>query len=497
MSLLTRVRADVVVLTAALGSMLPGPAPTVAGKAQEPPPRILLDATPRAIEYQLGRLSNAELTRVERKADDPRYRPIYYALLTRKGLGREYFDEALAALTTMEKASPTQVLIEALPKVGADDRETAEKLLRVLLGQPVDALRKERDKFATAVGVAGGVGAAPPPLVLRAAYGGMMLADGSPQRAWQSAESREGHLLELLRSVPHIGGAPELRARLSEALTALLASTQDVPTRAAALTALASARPDAATFRLLAREVQASDSELQAAAIQSLQHVPRDVWPKADVEPLVRTIVALVAKAGPEGRTEPAMIEAIQLAEKLADGLSDEPRRAIRRDVRALGVQVVRIETIPEQMAFDVKWFAVEAGKPVQIVLYNPDAMSHNLILSKPGSLKEIGTAASTMTLSADPDAKPYVPDTPLVLHATRLLNWGETERVSFAAPAAAGEYPFACTFPGHWVRMYGVMLVVGNLDAWENNRTVPNDPMTDRPFTSQRTQVTTGPGHF
>ena len=67
------------------------------------------------------------------------------------------------------------------------------------------------------------------------------------------------------------------------------------------------------------------------------------------------------------------------------------------------------------------------------------------------------------------------------------LLNWGETDRLGFNAPAEPGEYPFLCTFPGHWVRMYGVMLVVSNLDAWEANRTVPNDPMTNRPFDSQR----------
>ena len=42
-------------------------------------------------------------------------------------------------------------------------------------------------------------------------------------------------------------------------------------------------------------------------------------------------------------------------------------------------MQVVRIQAMPEQLSFDLKWFAVEAGKPVQIVLVNPDAMPHNL----------------------------------------------------------------------------------------------------------------------
>ena len=69
------------------------------------------------------------------------------------------------------------------------------------------------------------------------------------------------------------------------------------------------------------------------------------------------------------------------------------------------------------------------------------------------------------------------------MLQATRLLNWAETERLSFTAPKEPGEYPFVCTFPGHWVRMYGVMLVVENLEAWETTRTPPKDPMTNQPY--------------
>jgi azurin len=167
--------------------------------------------------------------------------------------------------------------------------------------------------------------------------------------------------------------------------------------------------------------------------------------------------------------------------------LPADARRAARKELRAMGVQVFRIQTVPEQMSFDVKWFPVEAGQSVQIVFSNPDVMSHNLVVGKPGSLREIATAAGPMAMSANPNVKAFVPDSPLVLHATRLLNWGETERLSFQAPAEPGEYPFLCTFPGHSVRMYGVMLVVSNIDAWESKRTVPNDPMTNRPFASER----------
>ena len=187
-----------------------------------------------------------------------------------------------------------------------------------------------------------------------------------------------------------------------------------------------------------------------------------------------------------EGRTEPDALDAIQFGEKLAAKLSDDTKRAVRRDLRALGVQVVRIQTLPEKLSFDVKWFAVEAGKPVQIVLFNPDAMPHNLIVSKPGSLEAVGTAGGSMPMPTDPDAKAFVPDLPAVLFSTKLVKEGDTERLGFTAPSEPGEYPFVCTFPGHWVRMYGVMLVVEKLDAWEASPTVPVDPLTKLPFTSK-----------
>ena len=138
-------------------------------------------------------------------------------------------------------------------------------------------------------------------------------------------------------------------------------------------------------------------------------------------------------------------------------------------------------------MQFTVKWFVVEHGKPVQIVFFNPDTMPHNLVLGEPGALEKLGTAAMTMQMPSDPAVKPYVPAGPLVVQATNLVKEGETERLNFTAPEEAGEYVFACTFPGHWVRMYGVMLVVDNLEAWEAAPTTPADPITGRPFSSRR----------
>jgi glucose/arabinose dehydrogenase/azurin/lysophospholipase L1-like esterase len=170
-----------------------------------------------------------------------------------------------------------------------------------------------------------------------------------------------------------------------------------------------------------------------------------------------------------------------------AAALPDLSAAAMRRDLRDKGVQFVQIGTIPEQMLFDVRWFVVEAGKPVQVTLTNSDAMPHNIVIGRPGSANAIGTAAAAMPAPADPAARAYVPDSPLVLQATRLVQRGESDTMKFTAPSTPGEYNFVCTFPGHWMRMYGVMLVVPSLDAFEAKPTAPNDPLTGKPYDAQR----------
>jgi azurin/DNA-binding transcriptional ArsR family regulator len=451
---------------------------------QEPPPRILLDQSPRAIEYQISRLTNDELARVERQPGDPKCRPIYAALLTRKGLARSFRDEAVSALTKIDSASPTKMLLQALSGLReAEDDQTAAQLLDMLLAQPSETLRAERAIFAAARTEAH-------PFALQGAYGAMMIADGSPAAAWEAA-AKEGHLAELLRVVPRLDKYDELRTTLFPRISALLDNTTDAGTRAAALAALPFTRRNAAVFDLLAREVigpsPAANASTRAAAVSALQLIPDSAWTKGTLEPLARALVEIVRGTPPEHRTDPGTIAAVYVGEKFAAALPDEPRRAVRRDLRALGVRVITIETVPEQLLFNVKWFVVEAGKPVQVVLSNPDGMPHNLVVGQPGSVRDIGTAGAAVPPTSDPNGKPYVPDIPLVVAATRLLNGGEFERLNFTAPAKAGEYVYLCSFPGHWIRMYGVMLVVDSLEAWEARPTEPTDPLTSQPMGPQR----------
>ena len=129
--------------------------------------------------------------------------------------------------------------------------------------------------------------------------------------------------------------------------------------------------------------------------------------------------------------------------------------------VSANGTTVIQLKVIKNQMKYDLREFTVEAGKPVEIVFENPDFMQHNLIIGQVGSLATIGKAADKLATSANGAEMNYVPNIAEVLFSTKLVNPQQTVRLVFTAPEKAGDYPYVCTFPGHWSIMNGVMKVV------------------------------------
>ena len=124
-------------------------------------------------------------------------------------------------------------------------------------------------------------------------------------------------------------------------------------------------------------------------------------------------------------------------------------------------LQVIMLKSIPEALKYDKKEFTVKAGQPVEIIFENPDAMQHNIVIGKPKSLETIGNAANKMITQKDAAEKNYVPNIPQILFSTPLINSHQTYSFKFIAPAQVGDYPYVCTFPGHWSLMNGVMKVV------------------------------------
>jgi azurin len=120
------------------------------------------------------------------------------------------------------------------------------------------------------------------------------------------------------------------------------------------------------------------------------------------------------------------------------------------------------IYTVKDQMAYDVKSFEVPIGAPVEITMFNVDAMPHNLVLVGRGKLRKVGRASDAQGMGNDAAATGYVPDMPDdILHVMGLVMEGESATLRFTAPLKPGRYPYVCTYPQHWQMMNGVLKVV------------------------------------
>jgi azurin len=121
----------------------------------------------------------------------------------------------------------------------------------------------------------------------------------------------------------------------------------------------------------------------------------------------------------------------------------------------------VKVKCLKERMLFDLETISAKKGQPIRLEFYNPDATPHNFVLVKPGSLEEIGQAANLM--ATDPDAAKtgqFIPDSKKIIVHTKMLKQEEKEILRFNAPKQPGEYPYMCTFPGHWTIMKGILVV-------------------------------------
>ncbi len=154
-----------------------------------------------------------------------------------------------------------------------------------------------------------------------------------------------------------------------------------------------------------------------------------------------------------------AFVASFEQAHKL--GYLERPRTRDETDFdKQPGIARIAIATVKERMLFNVTEFSVKPGQPVSLAFSNPDAMAHNLVICKPGSAEEIGMAGNEMAKDPDGMKKDYIPPTDKILWHTKLINPNTAETLRFTAPSSPGDYPYLCTFPGHWVIMRGVMHV-------------------------------------
>jgi putative heme-binding domain-containing protein len=239
--------------------------------------------------------------------------------------------------------------------------------------------------------------------------------------------------------------------------------------RHAAFAALTNIRgQEAKTFQSIAPFVKNENDRAQA--IRALLRIPRADWPQDQARPLLDALVAYVRKLPVADRTSADALDALELAHALSTQLPAADAKLARAELNELGVRVIRIGTLFERMSYDKDVVAVRAGKPFEFIFENTDLMPHNLVITEPGAMAAIGQMAEDGAQQPDAARRHYVPSSSQVLLSSMLLQPRESQKLSFTAPTKPGVYPYVCTYPGHWRRMYGALYVVEDLDAYLEN---------------------------
>ncbi len=326
-------------------------------------------------------------------------------ILRRAGLPAE---RHRAALTWLGESRGGDGLAELLDLLGSSQDQPAESLPVLaarLLDWPaaeIDGGKRDAVKALAASATDASV---------RAGAGAVLIRLGIFEMPAESAPvAKKLDFLGAIKAVGR-GDAPE---PMADRVTSLLGGDESRAVRLAAVeaTPLFPARDAEHLARLaeLADTHSTDDLQLSFAALEAMKRIPASVWP---------------------------------------GGFANKTLTRVR-------------VTATPNLRFDPDLFSVKSGSAVELTFYNPDNMYHNLVVVDAGAIDRVGLAADLM--AGDPKGleKHYVPDDPGVLHWTPQLTIGgaRTHVLRFYAPDEPGEYPYICTFPGHWRAMRGVMRV-------------------------------------
>jgi azurin len=113
-------------------------------------------------------------------------------------------------------------------------------------------------------------------------------------------------------------------------------------------------------------------------------------------------------------------------------------------------------------LQFEPKRIRVKAGKRVALTVINKDpSLPHNLVLVRPDRLQAVGEGSMKLASTPEGAAQHYVIEDQGVLAMSPILQSGSQYTIYFDAPKKPGDYPYLCTYPGHWQITRGVMEVV------------------------------------
>ncbi len=411
------------------------------------------DLDPTETAFLLRGLSPDELL------DLPRKPAVLEQIVQRPGFSGADRAAALSELAAARETPPSEIVLEMFSASADNDRAA---LARLLLAQPAADLQAVRTDLE-------GLSRNDVLDARSAGWAALAIADGSFDQIWPRAAERPESLALLLEGIPEILD-PELRARAQPRVLPLLEApagaegdaTSDEAERIlrAAIEAAVAARTEPENvFRALGRLI-VEGREIPAAAA-ALRRIPGAHWAASDLPAITDALLRWGKSTPPESRADLSCVDTLATLEALAGALPAARQVSLRAELRDLRVPVFIIRAVPEQLRYDLTRIVMEPEQKVRLTFENPDVMPHNLVIVRPGKREAIGLAALQLAPDhRDRHGRAYVPESEDVLAATRMLETGESAVLDFRAPDEEGVYEYVCTFPGHWMVMWGRFIV-------------------------------------
>jgi azurin len=418
----------------------------------------VLPSDPATLDALLSRMDDNEL-----KGMPNTVAAVAQAKLERKSYDLLTRDKAIEDLVKLNKSDPVTEIVAALKRIDAKSgasAQAASDLGKMLITSPVDALTKAKDQLAALARSAN------LPEVRRSVWAALIVQDRKPDDVWAASADKGEWRTALVQGIGLVPD-PTLRAKFQPQLTALLNDGGvKGEQRQAALKALSLMGADnaPANFAVLAKHVV--DGNERNAATTAIMQLPRNAWDKNKAEAIAQSVLAYAKSVPADKRSAQSFVEVNQLGMEMA---SLAGNAALRKELRGLSVAVFVVKTVHEQLRFDTQRIVVEKGKPFELIFENDDVMPHNLVVVGNEKHTAIGMAAQTMSPSeVDKQGRPFLPKGQSFVDATHLLSPGDKpQTLKLKAPDKEGELEFVCTFPGHWMIMWGKIIVTADVDAY------------------------------